>query len=329
MKFKIFENSMTETIVALWNDEIASLGFFKPWTVSSFTNKFLKNPHFKKEGLICLFDEQSFMIGFGEANVVNGEKDPSTTPGYITCIAVREKYRRKGYGSLILQKLEEFLKNEGKKFVRNFFLNPTNLEWYVPGYDKHNHPGAPAISYNSSFYLFLLANGYNTNGQQDAYHLNLSDYELPEYVINKKIENEKEGYTLTYYNEKIHFGFEGLFNALNNEGWKNAVSNHIKKGDGPQLLIAQKDGEILGFTGPIFTEDSGRGYLAGIGIHPKVQGRGLGKTLFCELCYQHKIKGSKFMTLFTGSDNPARNIYMYAGMKPVQSFAIMRKDFKK
>ena len=34
------------------------------------------------------------------------------------------------------------------------------------------------------------------------------------------------------------------------------------------------------------------------------------------------------MTLFTGSDNKARNIYLYAGMRIVKSFAIMRKDFK-
>lgn len=328
MIFKIFEKNMTKEIVEFWNIEVASLGFFKPWTDKSFTKKFLENPNFKKEGLICLYDEKSLLIGFGEANVISNCKDPSITPGYITCVAVRKKDRRKGYGTLILQKLEEFLKREGKTYVRNFFLNPTNLEWYIPGYDKHNHPGAPAISYNSEFYLFLLSNGYITNGQQDAYHLNLEDYELPQYVINKKITNEKDGYTLVYYDDKVHFGFEELFLALNNDGWHQAVKNAIQSGKGPQLLIAQKDGEILGFTGPIFTEESGRGYLAGIGVHPKVQGRGLGKTLFCELCYQHKIKGSKFMTLFTGSDNPARNIYMYAGMKPVQSFAIMRKDFK-
>lgn len=328
MKFKIFDSSLIDEIISLWNDEIASLGFFKPWTVESFTNKFLKNPSFKKEGLVCLFKDNLEMIGFGEANVTKNQLNPSLTPGYITCIAVRKKYQRQGYGTLILEKLEEFLKNEGKTFVRNFFMNPTNLEWYVPGYDKHNHPGAPAISYNSSYYLFLLANGYNTNGQQDAYHLNLRDYELPEYVIKKKAFNEKDGYTLTYYDDKIHFGFDPLFEALKNEGWNQAVKSEINRGNGSKLLIAQKDGEILGFTGPIFTEESGRGYLAGIGIHPKVQGRGLGKTLFCELCYQHKIKGSKFMTLFTGSDNPARNIYMYAGMKPIQSFAIMRKDFK-
>ena len=34
------------------------------------------------------------------------------------------------------------------------------------------------------------------------------------------------------------------------------------------------------------------------------------------------------MTLFTGSDNKARNIYLYAGMKIAQSFAIMRKELK-
>ena len=93
-------------------------------------------------------------------------------------------------------------------------------------------------------------------------------------------------------------------------------------------MIAEKDGEILGWTGPIRTQPSGRGYFAGIGVHPKTQGRGLGKSLFCHLCDESRKNGAQFMTFFTGKDNPARNIYLSAGFKIVQSFAVMEKTLK-
>ena len=119
-----------------------------------------------------------------------------------------------------------------------------------------------------------------------------------------------------------------MFDALNHDGFRAAVKTAIKNGEGSKLLICQKDGEILGFTGPVRTEPSGRAYLSGVAIHPKAQKRGLGKTMFCELCRRSKENGAKFMTLFTGADNRARNIYLYAGLRIARSFVIMKKELK-
>ena len=38
-----------------------------------------------------------------------------------------------------------------------------------------------------------------------------------------------------------------------------------------------------------------------------------------------KEQGASFMSLYTGEDNPARNIYEAAGFKIVRSWADMRK----
>ena len=92
------------------------------------------------------------------------------------------------------------------------------------------------------------------------------------------------------------------------------------------MLVVVKNNKILGWTGPLFTTNSKRGYFAGIGIHPNIQGLGIGSSLFSELIYQSKINGSQFMSLFTGSENPARNIYLKAGFKIVKSFAVLRKE---
>lgn len=76
----------------------------------------------------------------------------------------------------------------------------------------------------------------------------------------------------------------------------------------------------------MYNEPTGRGHLDGICVDPETRGGGLGKALFCMLCEYSKHNGAKYMTFFTGLDNPARRIYLFAGFKIAQSFADMKKD---
>lgn len=326
MNIKKFETSMTDDVVKLWNDSVAAESIYKGFTKESFTEKFLNNPYYDEKGSVVI-EHEGKIIGFGNAVVKNDGKEPSATPGYITCVAIDKNYRRQGLGSKLLKALEEYLKSMGKTYVRQLFFNPINLEWIIPGTLTHDHPNAPAIPFNTPWYFLLMANGYNVNGQQqDCYHLDIRNYELPEKVVKKNKENELDGYTITFYDPKKHFGFDELFKALNNPLWAQVVEENLAKQNPDPMLVVEKEGRILGWTGPLYTQSSGRGYFAGIGVHPETQGRGLGKSLFCELVYQSKKNGASFMTLFTGSENLARNIYLYAGFKIVQSFAVLRKD---
>ncbi|HKM29594.1 MAG TPA: GNAT family N-acetyltransferase [Bacilli bacterium] len=325
MEIKKFKQEMVSEVVRLWNESVVPYAIYAEFTDESFTKKFLENPFYDNDGSCVVIDEGK-IIAFGNATYNNNSLEPEKTPGYITCIAVDKKYWRQGIGSKVLHYLESFLQSKGKTFIRTFFANPINLKWYVPGYDKHEHAGAPAVEVNSPFYFLLMANGYNVNGQQDAYHVDLTKFEMPQRVLDKIAENEKDGYTITIYDEKKHYGFEELFDALKSEEWRSAIRKNLAKDQPLPILIVQKDGEILGFTGPINNEPSGRAFLAGVAIHPKTQARGLGKTMFCSLCQKSKENGSTFMTLFTGADNKARNIYLYAGLRVVRSFIIMRKE---
>ncbi len=326
MEIKTMTEEMINDVVNLWNNNVYQRGIYAEWSVEGFIQKFIKNPFCDKDGFLVALDNNK-IVGFGHASYNNQGKDPALTPGYITCVVVDEKYQKQGLGTKILKALEDFLKSKGKTYVRNYFANPVNLKWYIPGFDHHEHAGAPAVAFNSPFYFLLLANGYVPNGQQDGFHIDLRKYQMDEQVKKRIKENEKDGYYITIY-EKKHHGFDELFDALGNDGWKQAIHNNLNREHPSPILIVEKDGEILGFTGPIKTEPSGRASLSGVGIHPKVQGRGLGKTMFCTLCQKSKENGASFMTLFTGSDNLARNIYMYAGLRIVQSFAIMRKELK-
>lgn len=327
MEIKVMTNDLIEDVVALWNSSAYQKGIMAEWSKDGFINKFINNPHYDKDGFLVALEDNE-VIGFGHASYNNNGKEPHLTPGYITCVVVKEGYQRKGIGTKILLELEEFLKSKGKTYVRNFFANPVNLKWYVPGYDKHEHAGAPAVAFNSPFYFLLSSAGYVPNGEQDAFHIDLTKYEMDEKIKQRIKDNEKDGYFITIYDPKKHYGFDELFDALGNEGWRASIKHNLEREKPYPIIIVERDGEILGFTGPLHTEESGRGSLAGVGIHPKAQARGLGKTMFCSLCEKSKENGATFMTLFTGSENKARNIYLYAGLKIVQSFAIMRKELK-
>ena len=83
-----------------------------------------------------------------------------------------------------------------------------------------------------------------------------------------------------------------MFEDLNSPTWFEEIERQRKLGNLNKLLVVKKDHCALGFTGPIFTEPSGRGYLSGVGIKKSI------------------------------------NINLYAVTIIVKSFAIMRKDFK-
>ena len=78
----------------------------------------------------------------------------------------------------------------------------------------------------------------------------------------------------------------------------------------------------------MWNEESGRGHFDGIAILDTVRGRGLGKALFSLLALYNKKGGAQFMTFYTGLKNHARYIYMGAGFKIIQSFALMKKELK-
>lgn len=322
MELKNFELKHVDAIVNLWNDSVVGHSIYKPFTKESFTEKFVKNAYFDAEGFKLLFDGEK-LIAFGHA--IDNKNEAA--PGFITMIAVDKNHQRKGYGRQILTELENYLRSKGKKVIRLYFGSPINLEWYIPKTNNMcDHPGAPGVPFNSDYYLFLMNNGYVPNGQLDGFYLDLTNYELPQKVVDKEKENEKHGYKITIYDEKKHTGFKELFEALKNPGWYEAVKNNLGLEKPHPMLIVEKEGQILGWTGPMYPQPSGRGYFAGIGVHPEHQGFGLGKALFCELCYHERLFGAKYMTYFTGVDNLARNIYLYAGSTIIQSFAIMRKE---
>ena len=293
------QDQMYEVFYELTKEEV----FFKELTKEEFKNRLFKSPAFKKEGTFVAKDEDR-VIGFISGNVRDVDKENPNASGYINTLIVKKEYRRQGIGSKLLSLVEDYIKENDKKSARFVFISQINWPWYIPYTEKHEHPGMPGVRMNSDFYLFLYHHGYFVNSIHEGFHLSLDKYQMPEKVIKQMAENAKRGLTVEVYDEHKHYGIEEFCEVINNPGFANAIRSNLKREEPRPFLVAAHNNKVVGWTGAMYTEETGRGHLDGICVDPNERGGGLGKALFCNLCEYLKNHGSTYMTFFTGLDNP-------------------------
>lgn len=311
-----------EDVVKLWNENTE---IYKPFTKEEFELHVLKHPDFKIDGAFVL-EKDGKIIGFGIGLIREYEKTNPNRPGYIPLILIKKENRRCGLGTKLLHHLEGYIKENGKNEVSFSYRSTLNFPWYIPNTNKHDHAGAPGAFVNSDLYLFLINNEYLVVDHQDAFHLDLTRYEMPLKVVEKIKKNEEEGYVIETYKEGYHYGFEEFYEDINDEGFSRVIKANLALEKPLPFLVISNNGKVMGWTGAMYTESSGRAHFDGIAISTKVRGRGLGQGLWCSLGKYSKEHGSIFMTFFTGRTNHARYIYLKSGFKIIQSFAIMNKE---
>jgi len=295
--------------------------FFKSLTKKEFNSILFNSQYYCNNGsFVCI--ENNSVIGFISCNVTDQKREGF---GYINTIIVAKEYRLQGVGTTLLRLGEEYLSNMGKKNARFVFLSQINWPWYIPNTPKHIHPGMPCVPINSPFYLFLYHNGYKVNSIHEGFHVDLRNYYLPSKVIERDKENEKLGIVVEKYDATKHHGLDEFCEEAT-AGFARAIKSNLARKSPYPFIVAALNGEIVGWTGAIYTEPSGRGHLDGIFVSAKVRGKGLGTSIFARLCYESKQNNAQYMTLFTGLDNYARYIYMGAGFNVAQSFADMCKE---
>lgn len=316
-----YQQGMYEVYVDLTQEEM----FYQEKTFDEFKNTLFNSRAFEADGTFVALDGDK-VVGFISTNA---RDDNPKTSGYINTFIVNKAYRRQGIGSKLLELGEAYLKEKGKTSVRFVFLSGINWAWYIPYTDKHMHPGMPAVRMNSDFYIFLYHHGYAVNSIHEGFHLPLSEYELPQAVVDKMEKNKERGLFVEIYDPNKHYGVEEFCQKIegDNPGFAHSIRYNLNRPDPRPWLCANENGRMVGWTGAMWNEESGRGHFDGIIVDEDIRGAGLGKALFCILCYQSKLNGAKYMTFFTGLDNPARYIYLGAGFKIAQSFADMKKVF--
>jgi ribosomal protein S18 acetylase RimI-like enzyme len=316
-----YQQGMYEVYADLTKEEV----FYQEKTFEDFKDTLFHSRGFEAAGCFVALDGDK-VVGFIGTNV--RDENPKTS-GYIHSLIVNKDYRRQGIGSKLLELGENYIKEHGKASVRFVFLSGISWAWYIPHTDKHMHPGMPAVRMNSDFYLFLYHHGFAVNSIHEGFHLPLSEYELPQAVVEKMEKNKERGLFVEIYDPNKHYGVEEFCQKIegDNPGFAYSIRYNLNRPEPKPWLCANENGRMVGWTGAMWNEASGRGHFDGIIVDEDIRGAGLGKALFCYLCYQSKLNGAQYMTFFTGLDNPARYIYLGAGFKIAQSFADMKKVF--
>ena len=269
---------------------------------------------------------------FGDklVGIASGSVSSERKVGYLSYICVAHDHRRLGLATDLCDRLEETLaaRPEVEK-LEAVFYNPVQLPWYIPHGSGDYHPCLPGVDKSSGLYLFLKNRNWRDFATQNCYYRRMADYADKPNIAATRQRLLSEGIELTLYDPSKHHGLPELFDNINNPGWKAHVLAHL---DLPIVVAValNADGLVVGYTGPLSVSGTpGRGNFCGIGVRTEYRGRGIGKPVFCEMCARHRDGGADFMSLYTGEDNPARNIYESAGFRIARSFSDMRKALKK
>ena len=290
--------------------------------------------------------EDGRMMGFAHAaaqtSFLNGESD-TTTPLYLTLVLVHPQARRRGVGTALINRIKTLCTELGKPCITVADRNPVHLTWLIPGANGHDHNNAPGVHEDGMGYPFLLSQGFEARAHEVAMYVDLHAYRWnPELdtILNAL---KAEGIEVGVWKPGMAEEYDGMCDRVGSEYWRNVLRQEIAawkenrpnsdpelwvdgvRPAGPRpLLVAVKDGHIIGFTGPVDRQQSGRGWFTGICVDPAYGGRGIGTVLFNLLMREFVDAGVAFSSLFTGTDNHAQKIYRRAGFEPRARRAVMR-----
>lgn len=302
----------------LWEMEGPRFGY-APLSESRFRRVLLEHPDFSAAFTFVL-EENGRICGF-----INGCAGTQTTDtGYISCLLLESQVDTVENTTLLVCVLEDEFRKAGKKHCAVSFFNPIRLPWIIPGTDDHQHNNLPGVPVDVPLYHRLLALDYGETSRECGLYCDLADYTTPEWVEVKATQMAERGYRVALYDSGCHQGLEEMVESLGNPQWSAEIPAAGKAG--LDLLVALKGNVCAGFTGPVYPEETGRGYLAGVAVAQQYERNGLGTLLFYRLLQREKEVGAKYMSIFTGVHNRAKEIYMKAGFRVVRTFAVMRKE---
>ncbi|MNZ63738.1 putative acetyltransferase [compost metagenome] len=321
MQIRPFSIEDHSAVVELWNREATKYDY-KPFTEREFQDTFIDHPY---------YDSHCIWVGCNEKGIVgfaagcSGDDLPlGDVSGYITSVIIDADVASLELYDAFLLLLEERFQELGKKQADVLFFNPVKLKWSIPSAPQHEHNNAPGISKDQPLFEALIARGYEDRATQCGMYLKLGNFIIPEDILGKEAKANSKGYYVELYSPALHNGLETTLAALQNPQWEKDVVTYVK--DGAPLVMAVYDNEVVGFAGPIILEPNGRAFFCGIGVHPEHEGHGLGSVLFFRMVEAFQNVGCQYISLFTGSNNPALRIYQKAGFTIEKQFSILRRE---
>ena len=334
--------------IALWNRCVqAGEVLYAPMDDNLFAQKFVHNAGCDPDLLL------GAEIDGRLAGLIHGVA-PGTFPGsrpeigYLTVPRPDPAWRGQGVGRALLQALSQRLKAKGAKKLMVSSLNPVNLSWRVPGTPGHDHNNMPGVDMGCAGVGFFPHMGFEKLHEEVAMYRSMADYQPPADLEARRAALRAQGIETGPYDRRTHCDFDGMCDRVGSDYWRDVLRTEIaaweqgKPNADPRffaddatppkaprtLLTATANGQIVGFTGPVDRQKSGRGWFTGICTDPNYGGKGIATVLFTLLMQAFANEGAAFSTLFTGTENHAQKIYLAAGMRPVRHFMLMSKSLE-
>lgn len=312
-----------EKLLVLWNRDGTRMGY-APLDAGALGQVLTGHPDFSSE-LAFLLEEDGDILGF--ISGCSGHHIPQgTVRGYITCLILKKEADTADNIRQLLSALEHAFRRLGLCQSLVSFFNPVRLPWVLPGTKGHQHNNMPGVPTDSFLYNEMGGFGYRESSLECAMYLNLRDYALPDRINRKASFMAEKDYRVERYDPNRHTGLKEMVDTFGNPLWSKEIPETAEAG--MPLLVGLKADVCIGFAGPIYPEKTGRGYFSGIGVLSQHENQGVGSLLFYRLLEAEKAAGAQYMSLFTGKENPAKQIYLGAGFQIVRTFAVMIKELE-
>ena len=270
---------------------------------------------------------------------------PENTPLYLTLLLVEEGFRCRGAGKALLEAVRQVGRDAGKNRLMVSGNNPVHLTWLIPGAGGHDHNNAPGANEDTPGYGYLLSQGFEDVFHEISMYMPLRDYRWDPKLDAVMEKLTAEGIYVGRWQPGMGENYDGMCDRVGSEYWRNVLRQELLawhtgrpnadpecwpdgvRPAGPRpLLVAMKDEQIIGFTGPVDLQRSGRGWFTGICTDPEWGGRGIATVLFNLLMKEFVAEGAAFCSLFTGAQNHAQKIYQRAGLRVTSHWAVLSQS---
>ena len=342
MQLRSMRDSDIPQILEIWNACVQNQEvLFYPMNEAEFRSLFQQSEGWNPECLLVACENER-ILGFLHAVAPGSFRGSRPGQAYLTDIMVRPEARKQGVGQALIQELKARMRGLGAQEMVISSLNPVNLPWRIPGTAGHDHNNSPGLDLSCHGAGFLQAQGFNLRVSEIAMYLDLTGYRpLPD-LEERRNTLRKQGIETGAYDPGAPCRFDRMCDRVGSEYWRDVLRTETQawadaepnhdirfwpdgvKPEGPRpILCAVCDGEMVGFTGPVDRQKSGRGWFTGICTDPEFEKRGIATVLFSLLMQAFVEEHAAFSTLFTGKENHARKVYERVGFRPVREFGIM------
>ena len=328
----------------LWNECVqAGEVLYYPLTAEYFARKFMENEGCEPDNLLVA-EEEGAVLGLIHGVAPGTFRGGKPGNAYLTLLLVDRAHRNRGVGRALLAALEEKMRARGAETLFISSVNPVNLDWRIPGTPGHDHNNMPGLDAECAGAGFFGRCGFGCRYREVAMYIDLATFRMAPQIPEIQQKLQAQGIYTGRYDPAWNCEFDRMCDGVGSEYWRDVLRTEIAahkenapnadsrfwtdglRPSGPRpLLTAVHDGRIVGFTGPVDKQRSGRGWFTGICTDPAYGRRGIATVLFSLLMAEFQREGAAFSTLFTGADNPARKIYEQAGMRAVRRFELMSK----